>query len=111
MEPSKESHERALRISARLIAERDALTARITELEAGAVAWEKTCERINREADAERDAAVEQVKTLREALEKVASQKLADEMDKVDADCADFEGGYDALIEIARAALATELKP
>jgi hypothetical protein len=50
----------------------------------------------------------DEVVRLREALGAVAGQKLAREMDEEMYDSADFEGGYEALVENARAALAGE---
>jgi hypothetical protein len=48
---------------------------------------------------AERDA-------LRAALRDIARQKKTDELDtEYDVEVADFEGGYDSIIDIARAAL------
>ena len=42
-----------------------------------------------------------------EALEDIAKQKRTDELDtEYDVEVADFEGGYDAVINVARAALA-----
>ena len=46
-----------------------------------------------------------EIKGLREALEKIAVQKLTEEMDAAFVDYADYEGGYEALIVIARNAL------
>jgi hypothetical protein len=45
---------------------------------------------------------------LREALRQIARQPLSTEMDPNDVDDADFVGGYDTEITIARAALAKE---
>lgn len=44
------------------------------------------------------------------ALNEIARQKLSDEIDEVTTDCADWCGGYEAIVRIARAAL-TEKKP
>lgn len=46
---------------------------------------------------------------MREALEEIARQKRTDELEtELDAEHADFEGGYDACIDRARAALQEE---
>jgi len=42
---------------------------------------------------------------LEAALLEIAKQKLASEMDDQSAECADWEGGYEAIVTIARAAL------
>jgi hypothetical protein len=42
------------------------------------------------------------------ALQKIAAQKKTTELDtEYEVECADFEGGYDAIIDVARAALNT----
>ena len=44
---------------------------------------------------------------LLEALREIARQKRTDELEtEYDVECADFEGGYDAIINGARAAIA-----
>ncbi len=45
------------------------------------------------------------------ALEEIAKQRLADEMDDHSSEHADWEGGYEAIVKIARAALASENTP
>jgi phage shock protein A len=62
-----------------------------------AEAWETKCNA----AWVERDAAEAQLRVLREALEEIARQELIDEM----SDEGDIEGGYDACVKRARAAL------
>jgi hypothetical protein len=55
---------------------------------------------------AERDTLAARVKELEDALREIASQKKTDELEtEYDVECADFEGGYDACIDRARAAL------
>lgn len=49
--------------------------------------------------------AVTEIDLLRAALKKIAEQKLPLELDGDDLDCADFEGGYAAVIKIAREAI------
>jgi hypothetical protein len=53
-----------------------------------------------------RGGGIAQVEAMREALRKIAAQKLADEMGKVEHNYADFEGGYEEAVKDARAALA-----
>ena len=48
----------------------------------------------------------ERADKLLEALENIARQKKTDELDTdYDVECADFEGGYDAIIDEARTAI------
>jgi hypothetical protein len=55
---------------------------------------------------AERDTLAARVKELEAALREIASQKKTDELEtEYDVERADFEGGYDACIDRARAAL------
>ena len=63
-------------------------------------------------ADADRLAALQaQNRKLVGALTDIARQKKTDEFDtEYDAECADFEGGYDAIIDRARAAIAEAKK-
>ena len=59
------------------------------------------------EAEAELAAAQQREAGLRAALDEIAKQKRTDELaTEYDVECADFEGGYDACIDRARAALA-----
>jgi hypothetical protein len=44
----------------------------------------------------------------RKALEEIAAQFLSDEMDDDTSENADWEGGYEAIVKIARAALSPE---
>lgn len=56
-------------------------------------------------AEGAREAQVE-IKRLTEALKEIAGQKKTSELDtEYDVECADFEAGYDACIDRARAAL------
>jgi hypothetical protein len=58
------------------------------------------------------DALVSEVERLREALKDIAHQKTQAELERDlepdQFDGADFEGAYDAMIEVARAALTQE---
>lgn len=59
-------------------------------------------------AEAELSAAQQRERALVDALEDIAKQKRTDELDtEHDVEMADFEGGYDAAINVARAALAS----
>jgi hypothetical protein len=50
--------------------------------------------------------AADEIEKLRTALRDIARQKKTDELDtEYDVEVADFEGGYDSIIDIARAAL------
>ena len=52
------------------------------------------------------EAAEAKLATAVEALEDMANQKRTDELEtEYDVECADFEGGYDACIDVARAAI------
>ena len=51
------------------------------------------------------EAQAREIERLRAALEKIAAQKQAHEMDEWQRNQADFETGYDHMIHIARAAL------
>lgn len=52
------------------------------------------------------EAAEVKLATAVEALEDMANQKRTDELEtEYDVECADFEGGYDACIDVARAAI------
>lgn len=77
--------------------ERDLAVAHDRQPYPTADAYEKVCVLLETEREASRG--------LREALEKIAVQKLTEEMDAAFVDYADYEGGYEALIVIARAAL------
>ena len=46
------------------------------------------------------------IKVLEAALLDISSQKTTDEMDQEDINRADFEGAYDIIVGMARAALA-----
>lgn len=48
---------------------------------------------------------VARLKVAEDALKEIAAQKLPDEMDEHVAEGADYEGGYEAIVKIARAAL------
>jgi hypothetical protein len=73
--------------------------------------WDETCAVRKELADAldllaKRDAELAR-KTA--ALTEIAKQKRTNELDtEYEAECADFEGGYDACIDRARAALTPE---
>ena len=59
----------------------------------------------------ERDAALAELAEAREALTEISRQKKTDEMEtEYDVEVADFEGGYDACIDRARAFLARHAK-
>ena len=61
------------------------------------------------DARAELAAAQQREAGLVAAMEIIAKQKRTDELDtEHDVEMADFEGGYDAAINVARAALATQ---
>lgn len=47
----------------------------------------------------------DRVKALENTLGQIAAQKTKAEMDDQEADDADFEGGYDALVQLARKTL------
>jgi len=50
----------------------------------------------------------EKVDAMEKALEEIAKQHLAAEMDECMSEHADWEGGYEAIVKIARAALSSE---
>lgn len=50
----------------------------------------------------------EKVDAMEKALEEIAKQHLADEMDDHSSEHADWEGGYEAIVKIARTALSSE---
>ena len=57
-------------------------------------------------AEARAETAEAKLATAVEALEDIANQKRTDELEtEYDVECADFEGGYDACIDVARAAI------
>lgn len=51
---------------------------------------------------------VARLKVAEDALKEIATQKLVDEMDDHSAEHADYKGGYEAIVKIARAALDSE---
>ena len=54
----------------------------------------------------------ERIAELVEALRNIAAQKKTTELEtEYDVECADFEGGYDAIIDVARTALAKIKEP
>ncbi len=54
---------------------------------------------------------VARLKVAEDALKEIAAQKLADEMDDHTAEGADYEGGYEAIVRIARTALNSGNSP
>ena len=59
-----------------------------------------------RDAVARAEAAEAKLATATEVLGDIAKQKRTDELEtEYDVECADFEGGYDACIDVARAAI------
>jgi hypothetical protein len=50
----------------------------------------------------------EKVDAMEKALEEIAKQNLAAEMDDHSSEHADWEGGYEAIVKIARTALYSE---
>ena len=61
---------------------------------------------IANEQRARAETAEAKLATAVEALEDIANQKRTDELEtEYDVECADFEGGYDACIDVARAAI------
>jgi len=63
-------------------------------------------ERLRANALDECDEAIERIEALEAALEDIAKQKKTDELEtEYDVEVADFETGYDTIIDVARKAL------
>jgi single-stranded DNA-specific DHH superfamily exonuclease len=62
----------------------------------------------NHKSEATRHEAADRIEQLEAALREIASQNLTEDISQDDLDGTDFEGAYDHLIRIARAALAPE---
>lgn len=63
-------------------------------------------ERLRANALDECDEAIERIEALEAAIEYIAKQKKTDELEtEYDVEVADFETGYDTIIEVARKAL------
>lgn len=53
----------------------------------------------------------EKVDAMEKALQEIAMQHLANEMDDHSSEQADWEGAYEAIVKIARTALSSENNP